>query len=308
MVVVVNRGGGSVTIIDPATMTVQGTVDAGVDPHEVAISGDGRRAYVSNYGQSNGTTLTVIDLRNEIVERTVELGLIGPHGIVERNGKFHFTAERSGAVGRYDPIADRVDWIGQTQGQASHMLAVSPDGSVVYVANVLSGSLSVIPVFGSETRPRAQISTIPFAEGIALSPDGTEIWMGSAQTGGIAIVDVASETVAAQIADGLPAYRLAFTSDGRYVLAPRGKTIVVYDAMLRTLERTIVFDGQPLGVIAPAGSNYAYVSTVNPNRVEKLDLTTWTSVGYAQAGAVPDGIAYRSGDAKVPPRRRSAKH
>jgi DNA-binding beta-propeller fold protein YncE len=309
VVVASNRGGGTVTIIDPASMTVLGTVDAAPEPHEVAISADGRRAYATNYAHATGTTLTVIDLDSATREGTIELGLVAPHGIVERHGKLYFTAEQSGAVGRYDPLTARVDWIGRPQAQVSHMLAVSQDGTTAFTANILSGSLSIIPVAAEgETSARKQIATVPFSESIALSPDGREVWTGSVQTGGIAIVDLATESVVARIAQGLSAYRLAFTPDGRYVLAPRGNTIVVYDAVLRTQERTIAFAGQPLGVIAPAGSNYAYVSTANPNRVEKLDLNTWTSAGFAPAGAIPDGLAYRVGDAEPRPKRRSARH
>jgi YVTN family beta-propeller protein len=135
-----------------------------------------------------------------------------------------FTAEGSGAVARYDPVADRVDWIGRTQAAGSHMLALSNDAATVYTANVPGGSVSIVPVAASgETTARKTIAAVPLTEGVAFSPDGREVWAGSVQNGGIAIIDVATETVVAKISAGLPAYRLVFAPDGKSVFAPRAR-------------------------------------------------------------------------------------
>jgi YVTN family beta-propeller protein len=91
---VANRGGSTITLIDPATMTLLGTVAVGFDPHEIAVTRDGSRAYVSNYGNGQGTTLSVIDIAARTKVKDVSIApLRGPHGIVERNGKIWFTAE-----------------------------------------------------------------------------------------------------------------------------------------------------------------------------------------------------------------------
>jgi YVTN family beta-propeller protein len=225
---VANRGGSTVTLIDPATMTSLGTVSVGFDPHEIAVTRDGSRAYVSNYGNGQGTTLSVIDITARTKVKDVSIvPLKGPHGIVERNGKIWFTAEGSQSVGRYDPVADRVDWVGHTNQPQTHMLAVNRAGDTVYTANISAHSASVVPVTGAESAARSTIPTVMRSEGIALSPDERELWIGSASTGGIAIIDVATETVDAFIAPGAFAYRLTFTSDGRSVLVPRQQTVVV---------------------------------------------------------------------------------
>ncbi|HEX2060296.1 MAG TPA: YncE family protein, partial [Thermoanaerobaculia bacterium] len=70
---VANRGGTTITLVDPQTMKSVGTVGVGVDPHEIAIGSDGRTAYVSNYGGSNGTTLSVVDLQTRTKIRDVSI-------------------------------------------------------------------------------------------------------------------------------------------------------------------------------------------------------------------------------------------
>ncbi|HVE71719.1 MAG TPA: YncE family protein [Thermoanaerobaculia bacterium] len=288
---VANRGGSTITVIDPATMTLVTTIGVGSDPHEIAVSQDGRRAYVSNYGGSFGTTLSVIDIAARAKIRDVSVApLTGPHGIVFRNGKVWFTAERSSAVGRYDPDADRVDWIGRVDPAAAHMLAVNLWGTTVYTANITAGTASIIDVAGAESTARKSIAAVGASEGIALSPDETEVWIGSAQTGGIAVISLQSETVVHRI-PGVFAYRLTFTHDGRYVLVPRGTSVVVYDAATRNELRSIPVGGTAISVIVAPGSRIAYVAMNNPARVIKLDLESGGILGAVAVAPVPDGLA-----------------
>jgi YVTN family beta-propeller protein len=304
---VANRGGSTITLIDPATMTLLGTVTVGVDPHEIAVTRDGSRAYVSNYGNAQGTTISVVDIAARAKVKDISIApLRGPHGIVERNGKIWFTAETTQSVGRYDPLEERVDWVGRTYQTHTHSLAVNRAGDTVYTANISAHSASVIPVTGAESDARKTIPTVLNSEGIALSPDERELWIGSASTGGIAIINVATETVDAFIAPGAFAYRLTFTSDGRSVLAPRQQTVVVYDAATRTQVRAIPAGGTVLSVIVAPGDRIAYVATVNPSRVLKLDLETQTILGSVAIAGTPDGLALA-----VPPppgpRRRAVR-
>ena len=305
---VANRGGTTITLIDPASMTRLGTIAVGADPHEIAVSADGRRAYVSNYGNSFGNTISVIDLVTRTKIRDLSIApLTGPHGIVERNGKLWFTAERSQSVGRYDPATDRIDWIGRTNQSQTHMLAVNASGTTVYTANISAATMSIIDVgAGAESVARTNIVTVPRGEGIALSPDQNELWIGSADTagnGGIAVISLQSETVVHRI-PSVFAYRLAFTGDGRHVLVPRGNGIVVYDAATRAELRTIPVGGTPLSVLAAHDGDVAYVATINPSRVIKLDLGSDGILGSVDVAPVPDGLALAR--EPLPPRKRRA--
>ena len=289
---VANRGGSTITLIDPDTMTVLTTIGVGTDPHEIAVTPDGKRAYVSNYGGSFGTTLSVVDVAARTKIRDVSIApLVGPHGIVVRNGKVWFTAERSSAVGRYDPQTDRVDWVGRVNPAQAHMLAVNAWGTAVYTANISAGTASIIDVQGSETAARKSIPTVVAGEGIALSPDETELWVGSVNpAGGIAVISLQSETVVHRI-PGVFAYRLTFTHDGRYVLVPRQNTVVVYDAATRAELRTIPVGGTAYSVIVAPGDRIAYVAVNGPPRVLRVELATGAVLGTAAVAPVPDGLA-----------------
>src|SRR5581483_5671951 len=53
---------GPLDLIDPATLKVIARIPVGGNPHEVIATPDGRRAYVSNYGNGTLNTITVVDL------------------------------------------------------------------------------------------------------------------------------------------------------------------------------------------------------------------------------------------------------
>src|SRR3982750_320985 len=57
-----NKAENNLAIIDPVTLKITARVPVGDSPHEVALSADGKTAFVSNYGaQTPGSSLSVID-------------------------------------------------------------------------------------------------------------------------------------------------------------------------------------------------------------------------------------------------------
>src|SRR5690349_5978410 len=83
VLLVLSKADQTLSVVDPATLKVLGRMPSGPDPHEVAVSADGRFAYVSNYGGGGGyNTLTMADLVEQKSAGTVDLGALrGPHGL-----------------------------------------------------------------------------------------------------------------------------------------------------------------------------------------------------------------------------------
>jgi YVTN family beta-propeller protein len=61
---VLEKSSNTLAIIDPGSLKVLARVPSGTDPHEVAASADGTRAYISNYGGegSRFNFISVVDL------------------------------------------------------------------------------------------------------------------------------------------------------------------------------------------------------------------------------------------------------
>src|SRR5260370_22242360 len=115
---VLEKEGNPVALVDPASLKIVGRVPAGPDPHEVESSPDGKYAYISNYGGSDSAlhTISVVDLTAQKPLPPIDLGgLHSPHGLVFAGGKLYFTAETNKVVGCYEPAPQRLGWFISTR-------------------------------------------------------------------------------------------------------------------------------------------------------------------------------------------------
>lgn len=297
VIVALSKAESTLAIIDPATMKVTAKVPTGANPHEVVISTDGKLAFVANYGaQQPGNSISVIDIATAKELRRVDVSpLMRPHGLQFIGGKLYFSAETNRAVARYDPAANKVDWIMGTGQNASHMVVVSSDQKKIYTANIASDSVTAfdfqnVPPAGSRI---VQIPVGKQPEAIDLSPDGKEIWLGLNQEGMVEIVDTASAKSVAKIDTKGRPYRVKFTPDGKYVLCSMvpTKDILVIDAATRKELRRLKLDGTPLGIVFSNDGKTAFATMVEPDLVLKIDLEKMEITGRVDAGKGPDGIA-----------------
>src|SRR5271167_2505893 len=144
----------TLAIVDPSSLQVTAKAPVGNDPHEVIASADGQTAYVSNYGFGAFNTLAVINLVAAKALPSVDLGALrGPHGLTFVGGKTWFTAEAAKAIGSYDPVTKKVDWIMGTGQNRTHMIYVWPDVKRIVTTNVSSGTVSIIEKTVGGPRP-----------------------------------------------------------------------------------------------------------------------------------------------------------
>ena len=118
---VLHKGENAMAIVDPESGKIAGHVPTGQDPHELAVSADGKLAFASNYSGSSaqgGNSISVIDIAGRKELHHVDLTPLGrPHGLWFAGGELYFTAEANMVIGRYDPASNKVDWVlgtGQT--------------------------------------------------------------------------------------------------------------------------------------------------------------------------------------------------
>jgi len=141
-ILVLEKEQNTLVIVDPVALTIVARVPVGDDPHEVAVSDDGKIAYISNYG---GNTISRVDLVAQKPLPAIDLGALRlPHGLEFVGGKLFFTAEGAKIVGRYDPATQQIDWVVGTGQDRTHMVIASKDLKTVLTSNVSSGTISVI--------------------------------------------------------------------------------------------------------------------------------------------------------------------
>lgn len=313
--VVANKSDATVSLVDIASGEVVATLPTGAGPHEVAVSPDGATALVANYGTRGapGSSLTVIDLPGKRVAKTIDLGEHRrPHGVAFLPGGrlAAVTAEGSKALLVVDVEAGKVEAAIPTGAEVSHMVALAPGGERAYVANIGSGSATVIDLAGRAKV--ADVATGEGAEGIAVTPDGKQVWVTNREAGTVTLIDPETLRVAATVpSPGFP-IRAEVTPDGRHLLVTNAEAneLTVIDTAERTAVRRVKLDlapgdtagrlfgdqfggsSVPVGIeIAPDGET-AWIAHSNADAIQVVDLAAWKPAGVLRAGKEPDGMAF----------------
>ena len=143
------NGRNYVSEIDTATETVARTFVLGpnpFDPTALALTPDGRFAYVTNYADD---TVSVIDLASDSVNETAIAVGDGPLDVdITPDGAFAYVVNRpdfsSNGTVSVIRTADNTVIATIPVGDVPSNAVITPDGAFVYVANMFDRSLSVI--------------------------------------------------------------------------------------------------------------------------------------------------------------------
>ncbi len=254
---VANEGSDDVSVIDltQSPPVVSATISVGKAPDAVALSADGSRLDVSNFG---GDSVSIISTATDAVSHTVTVGS-RPAGLLEVGGS-------------------------------------------LYVANLLSGTISVIDptsgtVTGTISLPGAGTSSGAAPSGLAASSDGHTLYVDDARNGTTYVIDLTQSppAVTGSVADGsFPAY-LSVAGSTAYVASPGSNSISVLDLSPSppTLSSTVTVGTRPYGVVAlpPLGEVFATDSGSNNVSVVDTSVQPAAAVSTTATGTTPDAIA-----------------
>ena len=307
--VVANRAGGSISLIDlPTGLEVARLPIGPTIPHEAAVSPDGRYALTGEYGPNRapGRHIVLIDIVEGRIVGRLDLGPRSrPHTVLFHPDGQHAVAtmQDSDQIALIDLTTMRVVRTYPTGGREGHMVRLSPDGSRAYVTSRLgTGTLSVI--YLDEDRPPVVIETGAGAEGISVSPDGRQVWVANRQEETISVVDTQRLEVVAQVASRPFAGRVEIGPNGLAV-APNGgggggpilQYLRVFDVAARTTVGEVPLnDGVPsdgnFGVMLHGDS--AFVSFPDAGTIRIFDVKDLTRdpVVLATGHEAPDGMAW----------------
>lgn len=294
---------GNLVEMDVAHDKILHQIPVGNEPHEVALSPDGKLAIVSNTGSYDGPghTLSLIDMAQGREIRRVELGaMFIPHGLAWSGGKAYFTSETAKALGRYDPVTDKVDWVLGLGGDGVHMLKVTEDGSTIFASERSSDRIAVARYAkpANPFTPEWQVTHWPVCagpEGFDLAPGGKELWVGCRGANRIMVLDARTGAVLRQMDTGTQALvRVKFTLDGRHVLASDLKTgnVKIIDPATMSVIKTLSTGSGCEGILIAPDGHHAYVADSADNQVAEIDLDTLTVTRHLHSGLGPDGMAW----------------
>ena len=311
---VLNKSDATAQLLDAQSGKELALVKVGDGPHEAAASPDGAFIVACNYGgRRPGSSLTVIDCKKLKSIRTIQLkGYHRPHGIQFLPDGKHLvvTAETERKLLVIDFASGKVTAAIDTAQDVSHMVALSPNGKRAYVANIRSGSVSVLDLEKGERIKN--IETGAGAEGIAAHPTRPEVWITNRAADSVSVLDTNKLVITKTIVCGKFPIRVAFNKSGTFALVtcPRSGDIAVIDVESRKEIRRIdmgrgkqddgekrLFRGQfPPGSPAPIGilvaGSRAFVANTFADQISVVDLSTFKVIARWKTGKQPDGMAY----------------
>lgn len=298
---VVNQGDHNVSLIDPEAGRQSSAVDVrGVTGHEVAVSPDGKTAFVPVYGNSgvgrpgtDGSTMAVIDVPTHTVTGSVDFGHgVRPHcAVYDRNRDvLYVTTELEQSVAIIDPHGLKVVGSIPTGQKESHMLALSHDGRFGYTANVGPGTVSVLDMAARKT-----LAVIPISgttQRVSVSNDDTMVFTADQTKAELAVIDTATRKVKTWIRLPAIGYGTASTKDGRWLLVAMRPVnqVAVVDLRTLTVVRTIDVPKTPVEILMRPDGKVAYVSC--GGKVAAIRVADWTVEGLTDAGQGADGMAW----------------
>ena len=273
---VLEKAQNTLVIVDPASLTIVARVPVGNDPHEVAVSDDGKTAYISNYGGggAGGTTIAVVDLAAQKPLAPIDLGALrSPHGLTFAGGKLYFTAEGAKVVGRYDPSTQKIDWVMGTGQNRTHMVIVSKDLKTVFTSNVSSSTVSIIEqgaAPGPGPGPGPGRGPGGPGRGGPGSPDGRG--PGGPPPGGRGGPDWNVTNI--PVGRGSEGFDL--TPDGRelWVANAQDSTISIIDVAAGKVVQTIPSTGSANRLKITRDGKYVFVSDLGGNNLLAIDAAT----------------------------------
>ncbi len=288
--------------IAAAETLVLAVVTTGSSPYHVAVSPDGTRAYISNFGSD---TVTVIDAATNAVVATISVGL-APEGVaISPDGELVYVAiDRSNSVTVIDTATNTViGSIGVVDRAGS--VAFSPDGTRAYVGQ--SGFWSGISFVDTATDTVISSHEIGgVVTGVAVSPDGSRVYVSNgqrylsvfdAQTAehitDIRIGRASAVPVSVAISpDGTRAYILLYSLGTSMVgvIDLVTNTVIDVDPDQPDSQNILVGVGSRGLALSPDGTR-AYAANGGAKTVSIIDTATYTVLADVEVGVTARGVA-----------------
>jgi YVTN family beta-propeller protein len=261
------------------------TISVGSQSSAILARPSGKYVYVAN-----GTNISAIDVSTNTVSFTFPTNVENPsgaNGLALSPDEKTLYSTNDGNVVDVDSISKKKITTTYPTGNIPNALAVSPNGTLIYVPNVSDGTVTVISN-GTVLNPIAVGGT---PTQVVFTPDGTEAYLVSSNV--VSVIDTATNTVSTTIPIATIATGIAISPDGSNVYVAANDAIYEIATSSNTVTNSI-------SVTSPNGTNvlaypsvtpngrYLYVpnpgqlsngNLIEGNTVVVLDTATWKLVG-----------------------------
>ncbi len=269
----------TVNVFSVPTNTVVATIPTGISAGDVTVTPDGKSVYVTG----TGNTIAVIDTSTNTVSSTFQVSvpegdataccLFGP--FLTPNGSFGYVVQNfysTTTPGTVSVISlpSNTTVANITVGVFPLDVAITPDGTRVYVTNLNSNNVSVIDTSSNTVIATVAVGNTP--ESIAITPDGTLAYVANTNGSTVSIIQTSTNTVTATLPLTTP-FGILIPSPPVPSQAP----------VLTLTPPNLIFNPQPLGLTSGAQT----INVMNPGPAP----LTLTSIGLTGPNASSFSLA-----------------
>lgn len=297
-----NSAGDDVSIIDPNTNKVVGTIHGIEVNHGAAAAPDGTRFYISDEAER---TLDVVDAKTLDVIRRIPLTGHPNNISISKDGRRVYVsiAVAPGAVDVIDTTSmERVKSI-PVKG-AVHNTYVTPDGKFVVSGSIPSKIITVIDAKTEEPVWSVQMDLGIRPMTFNTNPDGSTKWIfvQLSRLNGFAVVDFATHKEINRIKlpdlppgkatfpeGGNESHGMAVTSDGKTLVVNSrlNSSIYMYSLPELKLIGSVEVGKSPDWVTLTPDGKRAYVANAASNSVSVVDIQAMREITKIPVGQVP---------------------
>jgi DNA-binding beta-propeller fold protein YncE len=312
--IVVDQGAGVVSLYNAQHGEVLGKVKVGYNPHEIELSREGERAYVTNFGIEDydhtigvpGVSISVIDVpamreikrlyTNRMPDGTPDTSSTGPnkapHGVKLRppaERELFVNVEIGDSMLVYDPASGRIARSFPLPAGA-HNFVFSPNGDTLWLLAGVNGIFRIDPDSGKQT---GHFQTNSLARGIIYHGDaGRLIASCEDEIYYLRLSDLSVEKHFSNMGVKQIIYS-CLSPDGKLLFAPcpYDSQVIVLDVETGDILHRLTTGKAPICVqIAPSGKE-AFVANALDDHLSVIDLRTF---GIRRFGASwkPNGFAF----------------
>jgi YVTN family beta-propeller protein len=270
-VYVTNETSGDLTVIDAGTQAVIATAPLGKRPRGIQVSPDGKSLYVALSGSPPA-----------------------PPGVDEKS--LPPPDRTADGIGEVDVATNKVKRVIHA-GNDPEQLAVSADGTRLYVANEDAAQVSVVDVASGGIVASVKIGEEP--EGVAIRPDGREVYVTSEGDGAVFAIDTQTNKVISRIPVGHRPRSIGFLPNGSraYVSLENDGAIAVIDAPRHKFLRLIQLEGKgntpksrPMGITVHPDGSTVFVTTGSFGHLFLVDPAKNATAASFEVGQRPWGV------------------
>ena len=326
-----DQASNTVSVIDPSTNTLLGTIPLGkprlgplfspiyydeVNVHGLGFAPDGALLDVISVTTNSATLIDTATNRiagQAYLERAPHEGFVSPDGkelwVAVRGENYVAvldvaTVLAAGAAEATPQASAGAEVARIATGPGPGMVVFSPDGAFAYVNHSESAELVKIDVASHQVVGRLTGLVSPFSPNLAVSPDGKEIWLTHKDVGKVTVVDADTFQVLTVLDTGPVTNHVNFVTkpDAAYAYVTVGgmDATIVYRRNGANPERVAEIKNSgstPHGLWPSPDNTRVYVGLENADAVDVIDTDAMQVVATIRIGQSPQALVYVAGAA-----------